>query len=146
MNHVVTSVPWYSSRTLVPGYFVGGKTGTAQIWNPKANNGHGDWKANIFNYTFVGFIGKTAPRLIIALQIHEGTPTVARQGDLEMPVESFELFRRIATDAITTLDLAPPVRPVAAPMSTPGGPAPSGQAPDPLRTQPPVVDAAMASP
>jgi cell division protein FtsI/penicillin-binding protein 2 len=145
MTHVVSSVPWYSSRTLVPGYLVGGKTGTAQIWDPKANHGHGDWKADIFNYTFVGFIGKAAPRLIIALQIHEGTPTVARQGDLEMPVESFELFRRIATDAITTLDLPAPTRPI--PPATPGPrePVPSGRAPD-LRTQPAVVDAAMASP
>jgi len=33
------------------------------------------------------------------------TPTVARVGHLEMPVMSFELFRRIATDAIQTPDL-----------------------------------------
>ena len=146
MNHVVSSVPWYSSRTLVPGYFVGGKTGTAQIWDPKANHGRGDWKFNIFNYTFVGFIGKTAPRLIIALQIHEGTPTVARQGDLEMPVESFELFRRIATDAITTLDLPAPTRPIPPPTAAPIQPGPGGAAPSSLPTRPAVVDAAMASP
>ena len=41
MNHVVTTVPFYRDRTLVPGYDVGGKTGTAQIWDPKANNGMG---------------------------------------------------------------------------------------------------------
>ena len=34
-------------------------------------------------------------------------PTVVRVGQLEMPVMSFELFRRIATDAITTPDLLP---------------------------------------
>ena len=45
------------------------------------------------------------PDLIVAVRIEEGTPTVARVGQLEMPVMSFELFRRIATDAITTPDL-----------------------------------------
>jgi cell division protein FtsI/penicillin-binding protein 2 len=107
MRHVVTEVPFYRDRTLVPGYDVGGKTGTAQIWDPKANDGKGAWKRNLFNYSFVGFIGRQTgiPDLIVAIQIEEGTPTVARVGHLEMPVMSFELFRRIATNAITTPDL-----------------------------------------
>lgn len=107
MRRVVTEVPFYRDRTLVPGYDVGGKTGTAQIWDPKANGGEGAWKRNLFNYSFVGFIGRQTgiPDLIVAIQIEEGTPTVARVGLLEMPVMSFELFRRIATDAISTQDL-----------------------------------------
>jgi hypothetical protein len=32
---------------------------------------------------------------------------VIQIGHLEMPVMSFELFRRVATDAITMLDLPP---------------------------------------
>ena len=36
------------------------------------------------------------------MRIEEGTPTVIRQGHLEMPVMSFELFRRIAHNAINT--------------------------------------------
>jgi len=119
MQHVITEVPFYRDRTLVPGYDVGGKTGTAQIWDPKANNGHGAWKVNLFNYSFVGFIGRETgvPDLVVAIQIEEGTPTVARIGHLEMPVMSFELFRRIATDAITTPDLLLG-RPSAVPSST----------------------------
>jgi cell division protein FtsI/penicillin-binding protein 2 len=107
MRHVITEVPFYRDRTLVTGYDVGGKTGTAQIWDPKANNGHGAWKRDLFNYSFVGFIGRETgvPDLVVAIQIEEGTPTIARVGHLEMPVMSFELFRRIATDAITTPDL-----------------------------------------
>ena len=107
MNHVVTTVPFYKNRTLVKGYDVGGKTGTAQIWDPKANHGHGAWKVDLFNYSFVGYIGrqKGVPDLVVAVRIEEGTPTVVRVGHLEMPVMSFELFRRIATDAITTPDL-----------------------------------------
>ena len=47
------------------------------------------------------------PDLVVAIRIEEGKPTVAKLGQLEMPVMSFELFRRIAHDAITTPDLLP---------------------------------------
>jgi cell division protein FtsI/penicillin-binding protein 2 len=107
MRHVIDTVPFYHDRTIVPGYDVGGKTGTAQIWDPKANGGRGAWKGNLFNYSFVGFIGREIgiPDLVVAIQIEEGTPTVARVGHLELPVMSFELFRRIATDGMGTPDL-----------------------------------------
>jgi cell division protein FtsI/penicillin-binding protein 2 len=107
MRHVVSTVPFYRDRTLIPGYDVGGKTGTAQIWDPKANHGRGAWKRNIFNYSFIGYIARDHghPDLVVGIRIEEGTPTVAKLGQLEMPVMSFELFRRIAHDAITTPDL-----------------------------------------
>ena len=109
MKHVVTEVPFYRDRTLVKGYEVGGKTGTAQIWDPTARDGRGDWKHNLFNYSFVGYIARDAgvADLVVSVKINEGTPTVARIGQLEMPVMSFELFRRIATDAITRPGLLP---------------------------------------
>ena len=115
MRHVITEVPFYRDRTLIPGYDVGGKTGTAQIWDPKANKGRGAWKNNLFNYSFVGYVGRQTgvPDLVVAIRIEEGTPTVLRVGHIEMPVMSFELFRRIATDAISTPDLLPD-RPVPA--------------------------------
>src|SRR5207245_10481221 len=76
-NHVVTTVPFYRNRTLIKGYDVGGKTGTAQIWDPKLNGGSGGWKVNIFNYSFIGYIGRQAgkPDLVVAIRIEEGTPT-----------------------------------------------------------------------
>ena len=126
MNHVVSTVPFYRDRTLIPGYDVGGKTGTAQIWDPKANHGRGAWKRNIFNYSFVGYIARQAghPDLLVGIRIEEGTPTIARIGELEMPVMSFELFRRIAHDAITTPDLLPDRTDVPVPV-TGSAPAPS---------------------
>jgi cell division protein FtsI/penicillin-binding protein 2 len=105
MEHVVTTVPFYRDRTLVPGYLVGGKTGTAQIWDSKLDGGRGGWKTNKFNYSFVGYIGRTAPELVVAVRIEEAKPSVVRVGRIELPVMSFELFRRIATNAMTMLDL-----------------------------------------
>ena len=103
MDHVVQEVDFYRDRTLVPGYHVGGKTGTAQSRDAKAK----DWKQNLFNYSFVGYISREAGTrdLVVAVRIEEGRPTIARLGHLEMPVMSFELFRRIATNAVTTPDL-----------------------------------------
>ena len=104
MQHVVTTVPFYRQGTLIPGFDVGGKTGTAQIWD----SAKGQWSP-LFNYSFVGYIGRTPgqPDLVLAVKIEQGTPTVLRQGDIEMPVMSFELFRRIAHDAILTPNLIP---------------------------------------
>jgi cell division protein FtsI (penicillin-binding protein 3) len=105
MKHVISEVEFYRGRTKVRGFEVGGKTGTAQIWDSEK----GSWKINLFNYSFVGYIArqKAKPDLVVAVRIEEGRPTVARVGALEMPVMSFELFRRIAHNAITTPDLVP---------------------------------------
>jgi cell division protein FtsI/penicillin-binding protein 2 len=109
MNHVVSTVPFYRDRTLIKGYDVGGKTGTAQIWDSTANHGRGAWKRDLFNYSFIGYIARAPgrPDLVVAIRIEEGKPTIHKLGQLEMPVMSFELFRRIAHDAITTPDLVP---------------------------------------
>ena len=105
LNHVVTSVPFYRQGTLIPGYWVGGKSGTAQIWDSTIHA----WKSNIYNFSFIGFVGRRVghPDLAIAVRISEGRPTSPKFGQLVMPIMSFELFRRIATDAITTPGLLP---------------------------------------
>ncbi len=141
MHHVVTSVPYYAQWTLIPGYLVGGKTGTAQIWDPKTNN----WMNNIFDFSFVGYLGRQKPDYTIAVTITHSHPTVLAQGVLLQKITPNELFRRIAWDTIQTMDLAPlpgsspAAPPTLAPAATPaaspaavtpaGGSSPPGTAP-----------------
>jgi len=99
MRHVVTSVPWYARGTLIEGYDVGGKTGTAQIWDSAA----AEYKPHRFNLSFVGFVGRDAPRIVIAVRIADATGTA-----VSIPANSHEVFRRLAQDAMDTLDLPPP--------------------------------------
>jgi cell division protein FtsI (penicillin-binding protein 3) len=103
MVHVVNEVPQYAQGTLIPRYVVGGKTGTAQIWNPKRN----DWEPDIFNFSFVGFVGQTGPDAVIAVQIHRAKPLIRGQGDFHLGITSYELFRRVAVDTIGALDIPP---------------------------------------
>jgi cell division protein FtsI/penicillin-binding protein 2 len=105
MEYVVTRVPWYRKGTLIPRYAVGGKTGTAQIWD----SAHGKWMYNVFNFSFVGFVGQTrdTPAAVIAVRIGQAKPRVAGQGLLQLKITSYELFRRIAVDVIETLGIPP---------------------------------------
>jgi cell division protein FtsI/penicillin-binding protein 2 len=107
LEHVLT-MPTYAAGQ-IPGYTVGGKTGTAQIWDTKV----GAWRGDIFNFSFVGFIGRRSdhPDLVIAIQIHDGRPRIPRVGVLNLPIRSFELFRRIAMDAVFTPGLLPELPP-----------------------------------
>jgi cell division protein FtsI (penicillin-binding protein 3) len=118
MEHVVTAVPSYNQATWIPGYFVGGKTGTAQIWDPTMNKGKGDWMVDIYNYSFYGWVGHASADMTVGAVIYRGVPTKVAQGVLAMPVQSTELFRRIATDTVVTLKIA---------ANKAGPPAPAGQ-------------------
>lgn len=104
MEHVLKS-PWYVDKAQVPGYWIGGKTGTAQVWDAA----HHRWYANTYNFSCVGFIGRAEghPDLVVAVRIHEARPRRNAIGQLILSINSTELLRRVATDAVTTPGLLP---------------------------------------
>jgi cell division protein FtsI/penicillin-binding protein 2 len=98
--HVTGSVPHYARGSLIPGYLIGGKTGTAQIWDVEK----GDWKRNRFNHSFIGFVGANRPEVVIAVRIEEAVPAAVKPY-LDLEIESYELFQMIARGAIKHLDI-----------------------------------------
>ena len=119
MHHVLT-IPWYKPLATAPGFWLGAKTGTAQIWDAANHR----WLAHTYNFSCVGFIARTKghPDLIVAVQIQGGRPRYNARGGIVLDVASAELFRRVATDAITTTGLLP-AAPAPATTSGPVGPA-----------------------
>ena len=117
MVHVVDAGPHYAPETLIPGYVVGGKTGTAQIWDQRA----GTWMADTYNHTFVGFVGAEQPEAVILVRIHDTRPTVRRHWGMTLEMSSNELFRRVAVDTIEALEIPPLTdgAPAPAPDDTP---------------------------
>jgi len=103
MTHVVTSVPYYHAGTYIPGYTVAGKTGTAQIWDNKTN----DWVPNTFDFSFVGYVGTSGPQAVIVVRLDHVQPKVIAQGQFQLAITSYQLFRRAAQDTIVALDLPP---------------------------------------
>jgi cell division protein FtsI (penicillin-binding protein 3) len=101
LEHVTGSVYSYAKGTLIFGHTVGGKTGTAQFWQADK----AQISKNIFNYTFIGFVGSDDPEAIIAVRIHETKPKILGQGQLELNVTSFELFRKVAKASIKHLKI-----------------------------------------
>ena len=87
-----------STKSQVPGYWIGGKTGTAQVWDAE----HKRWLSNtlqlLVRRVHRARGGPPGPR---RRGPHpRGPPAAAtRQGQLILPVDSTELFRRVATDA-----------------------------------------------
>ena len=108
MAHVLAS-PWYEEKSQVRGYWVGGKTGTAQVWDSENRR----WLPNTFNFSVVGFVGRQEghPDLVIAVRIENARPARNALGQLILAINGPELFRRVATDAITTPGLLPVLDP-----------------------------------
>lgn len=118
LDHVLAS-PWYVEEAKVPGFWVGGKTGTAQVWDAERHK----WLSNRYNFSCVGFIGreKGHPDLVVAVRIQEAPPNRNALGQIILPVTSTELFRRVATDGVTTPGLLPVLSPAGTNTAQAGG-------------------------
>jgi cell division protein FtsI/penicillin-binding protein 2 len=121
-GQVTSSVPFYAKLTRMDGYAYGGKTGTAQIWLKDADGGKGAWDYEHYNFTFVGWVGKTSPEYVIAISIRRGTPVTQRQGAIVNRIESFELFRRVAQDLISVYNIPPAVAAATGGLTSPTHP------------------------
>ena len=101
------------SCAAVPGYTVAGKTGTAQIWDPKARNGLGDWDPVRYTFSFVGFIGRqpAVADLVIAVRIEDARPIVAKAGALVARVVDMKRFPGAREFAVLDAGMGELVRP-----------------------------------
>ncbi len=134
MVHVVETGPHYAEETLIPGYVVGGKTGTAQIWDSEA----GAWMDNVYNHTFVGFVGGQRPEAVVLVRVHETEPYIRKRWGLSLLMSSNELFRRVAQDIITVLDIQPLPGSNPLPDFEPQPSAPAQPDPQPRATETPA--------
>lgn len=95
MLETVVSPEGTAAKAQVPGYRVGGKTGTAY----KVENGR---YVNKYVASFVGFAPASNPRLIIAIMIDEPTVGGHFGGDIAGPV-----FAAVTANALRALNVAP---------------------------------------
>ena len=121
-------VPIYYRLANIPNYASGGKSGTAQIWLSKElNGGEAGWDKRHYNFSYVGWIGQTAPEYVIAVSLRRVPPVVNRVGVILNNIESYELFRRVAEDLTVLFKMTP-----AAPSSGRGMTSPAHRrAPEP---------------
>jgi cell division protein FtsI (penicillin-binding protein 3) len=95
MLESVASPDGTAPKAQVPGYRVGGKTGTAY----KVVNGK---YADKYVASFVGFAPASDPRLVIAVMVDEPSKALHYGGDVAAPV-----FAAVAANALRALDVAP---------------------------------------
>jgi cell division protein FtsI (penicillin-binding protein 3) len=81
------------------GFVTGGKTGTAQI--AKSNGGYRD---DIFNATFVGFVGTVRPEYVIAIRLDQGK---SEGGEFTGGKSARPVFTAITKSLMDSVSLAP---------------------------------------
>jgi membrane peptidoglycan carboxypeptidase len=99
LDHVTGAIPWYAEGSLIRGWQVGGKTGTAQIWRDTK----GAYSKHTFNFSFVGYVGGDTPAAVVAVRIEEARSRSEVQGQIQIEVTSYALFRRVAQGIIEIL-------------------------------------------
>ena len=114
MLGLVTSRNGTAPSARVPGYRVGGKTGTAYLWRGKAYDKH------LFRAQFVGLAPLDHPRLVMAVSVDQPDASHHFGGQIAAPV-----FSEVIGQALRILGVPPdlPVQPDVPPASQqqPGG-------------------------
>jgi len=121
LHHVTSSVSWYAAGSLIQHYQVGGKTGTAQIWNPSLG-ATGKYDLRYYNFSFVGYVGGDTPSAVVAVHIDHARPLPNDATGIKLNETSFQLFRGVAKAVIRYLDVPRSTDPKA------GQPEPGSQA------------------
>jgi cell division protein FtsI (penicillin-binding protein 3) len=96
--HMVTEKGGTGGRAVIPGFRVGGKTGTAHKVDPVA----GGYSKNKMRSSFVGFVPVDDPRLVMYVLVDE--PTKAQYGG----VVAAPIFRAIGEASCRTSGSGPP--------------------------------------
>lgn len=94
-NDVQNGVYHTGTRAQIPGYRVGGKTGTSYIAGPHGYDHHK------YNSSFVGIAPLTNPRLVIAVTIREP------HGNHMGAVVSAPVFAQVMSDSLRILNILP---------------------------------------
>lgn len=85
---------------LVPGYLVGGKTGTAQIWDAEK----GEWATDRLDFSLYGFMeDASGHRYVISVVIRDGTNWA--RGTYAMPYRTALFFHDVVRAIGSALDL-----------------------------------------
>lgn len=62
----------HSIKAQIPGYYVAGKTGTAQVANPKG----GGYLENVQNHSFVGYAPADEPKYVMVIKLDQPTAAI----------------------------------------------------------------------
>ena len=87
----------YETNAYIPGYDIAGKTGTAQIANPKG----GGYMPHKYNLSFIGFVPANHPRLAIYVTVNEPHNTIQYGNSVSSPAARFVLQKSLAYLGIT---------------------------------------------
>ncbi len=83
-------------KAVLQGYTSGGKTGSAQVYDPKTNT-----YTHTYNASFLGFAPVGNPRVVVVVTLHGTTGGSAGYGG----ARAAPVFREVATSALRMLDV-----------------------------------------